>query len=209
MSWFTSDNMNTVQFILIMLRCTGERLYGDGVQRWRGGLPVPPAGHRAEADRRELQVSSWNKTSFFRSRSRLLHGIKLVFVRIRIQAVVQSRSTGFRPRFVMTNLKQICEKPSSTVYVVLNPYGTKNVQDLQHEIYLILQFLVDNFGLPGSRFGFPIKIRIRWPNAIRIQSVSGSETLNSIKHWPVMNSPYLERIRKSRVGNSILGSEKV
>ncbi len=104
--------------LLIMLRCTGERLYGDGVQRWRGGLPIPPAGYRAEADRRELQVSHGIKLFFFGSGFRLLHGIKIVFfgsgsrLSYGIQLVffpdpdpscclIWIRS-GFRPRFFLT-----------------------------------------------------------------------------------------------------------
>jgi hypothetical protein len=40
------------------------------------------------------------------------------------------------------------------------------------------------FGLPGSRSGFPI--RIRWPHWIQIQSGSGSETLVSL---PLCTAP--------------------
>ncbi len=145
-----------------MLCCTGERLYCDGVQRWRGGLSVPPAGHRAEADRRELQVS---------------HGLKLVFFHWDPGCCSIWIQSGFRPKFFYEKFETNLQKPSNTVFVLLSPYGNKNVKALQHEIYLILPYLVDNFGLPESRFGFLI-LQIRWSDEIRIHSVSGSETLN-------------------------------
>ncbi len=47
------------------------------------------------------------------------------------------------------------------------------VRAFQHEISSFFPFLCDNFGLPGYRSGFPIRIRIRRPN----WSGFGSETL--------------------------------
>ncbi len=148
-----------------MLRCTGERLYGDGVQRWRGGLPVPPAGHRAEADWRELQVSP--------------HGIKLDFFPIRIQAVAESGSSPDSDQDLLwQDFEEICKKKQVKYCILFVKPLLRTIRLFKNEFSSILPFLGDNFGLPGSRFGFQIQIRIRWSNEIRIHSVFGLETLN-------------------------------
>ncbi len=52
---------------------------------------------------------------------------------------------------------------------------------LQNMKFLIFFYFCGSFCPPGSGFGFWIRIRIHWPDIIRIQFGSGSATLKNTK----------------------------